>query len=180
MDKDHDFDLSSWDIAIEGGAVFGLEMQHPWSQHLLQGRKTIEVRNYELPPALVGRKIYIIESRPGRDGISVLGDSIELPDKDTSSSSSGDSSPLIAGWCIFDSIRIYTSQTAFEADEKQHLVSSTSGYAWQSGTTILYGWIVKDYHNHSDINSSTNETPSFCVAERRQRSIFELKKAELP
>lgn len=174
MDKDCDGDTSSWASAVDGGAVFGLEMQHPWSQHLLQGRKTIEVRNYELPTALIGKHIYIIESRPGRDGVSALGDRIEFP----AASSSGDSSPHIAGWCIFDSVQSYTSESAFEADEKQHLVSPTSGYAWQSGTTILYGWIVKEYHIHSEIDSSANETTPFRVAERRKRSIFELLKAE--
>ena len=176
-------DDTSWQSAVDGGAVFGLEMQHPWSQHLLCGKKTIEVRQYELPLALLGRTLYIIESRPGKDGISALGDRIDFRVGNASTSSSGsdgmknDSVVSIAGWCKFECIRKYTSQSQFEQDENRHLVSSTSGYAWQPGnTTNLYGWVVKDFYSFAGKSSTENDGNAYCRGERRKRSIFELYK----
>jgi hypothetical protein len=62
-------------------AVFGLEMQLPWSRHLLEGRKTIEVRSYPLPAELLGRRLYMLESQPRVDGVSTLGDKILSPEQ---------------------------------------------------------------------------------------------------
>lgn len=52
----------------------GLEMQRPWAGHLLEGRKTIETRQYDLPRALLNRRIEVLESRRGQDGVSSLGE----------------------------------------------------------------------------------------------------------
>ena len=52
----------------------GLEMQRPWAGHLLLGRKTIETRQYDLPRALLNRRIEVLESRKGEDGVSSLGE----------------------------------------------------------------------------------------------------------
>ena len=179
----HTSNNPSWITALPNGATLGLEMQHPWSRHLLEGRKTIEVRNYELPPALMGRKLYIIESPPGKDGVSALGDRIEF----AHNREGGGGGPRIVGWCRFDSIQTYTCQEDFEADEDRHLVSPNSGYAWQAGiTAMLYGWVVQechcffptadDKHSTNDNGSpmDTKEATQFRLAERRKRSLFEL------
>lgn len=55
---------------------FALEMQAPWAERLLDGEKTVETRGYPLPTGLVGRWIELIESQPGRDGVSALGDTV--------------------------------------------------------------------------------------------------------
>ncbi|CAM9380591.1 unnamed protein product, partial [Phaeothamnion confervicola] len=56
--------------------MVGLEMQQPWAQRLLAGEKTVETRAYPLPPGLVGRRIMIIQSDAGRDGVSALGNNV--------------------------------------------------------------------------------------------------------
>lgn len=56
---------------------FALEMQAPWAKRLLDGSKIVETRAYALPAGLVGRSIELIESQPGQDGISALGDTVE-------------------------------------------------------------------------------------------------------
>ena len=138
---------------------FGLEMQHPWSRHLLEGRKTIEVRNYTLPEPMIGQAIYIMETQQGTDNKSSLCDEIHL---------SCEPRCQIIGRCTFADIKEYKSKKEFETDQARHLVSPTSGYAWKEGTTkILYGWIVQEVH----MDSSTKQ---FVKAVRRKRSLFQL------
>ncbi|CAB9502550.1 expressed unknown protein [Seminavis robusta] len=151
-------------------AVFGLEMQLPWSRHLLEGRKSVEVRSYNLPPQLLGTKLYILESQPGTDGVSALGDQIKLHHN-----------VKIRGWCLFDAVKEYTTQSDFEVDEGRHLVSPTSGYAWKEGSTqVLYGWIAKEYELIGDNTQITNhEASHYKTAVRRKRSIFQLYKEDL-
>jgi len=164
---------------VNSKKYFGLEMQYPWSVRLLQGQKTIEVRNYKLPETLIGRKIFILESKQGNDGVSALDDTIELTPRESSTlaSTNGpatENAVRVAGWCIFDTIKCYKNKSDFEADESQHLVSPNSGYAWQpEKTTILYGWVVKEIV-HYENRGSERLAINFYRAERRRRSIFEL------
>ena len=162
----------SWPTNINEAATFGLEMQQPWSMHLLKGRKTIEVRNYLLPDPLIGRQIFIIESQSGQDGISALGDEIDLTDN-----CSDDALCRVVGWCEFGSIKEYKSSQDFQDDEAYHLVSRDSGYAWKEGkTNILYGWVVKEAGRFEDGHSKF----SFNYAVRRHRSIFQLSSNSKP
>jgi hypothetical protein len=154
-----------------------LEMQLPWSRHLVEGRKTIEVRSYPLPLELLGRKMYILESQPGTDGVSTLGDKIYLQ----SSSSNIDSCSQceIRGWSIFGSVKDYTSQEEFQADQVHHLVTPSSGYAWKEGTTkVLHGWVVTDCEVLEGISQPAIEADRYISAVRRKRSIFQLYKKE--
>lgn len=64
------------DVACWKTGRIALEMQAPWAKRLLDGRKTVETRGYPLPAGLVGRWIELIESQPGRDGVSALGDGV--------------------------------------------------------------------------------------------------------
>eukprot|EP01083_Nonionella_stella_P266451 901370_1 len=56
--------------------TIGLEMQQPWAQAVLEGRKSIEsIRNEIIsfvPSALIHRQIEILESKKGMDGVSAL------------------------------------------------------------------------------------------------------------
>jgi hypothetical protein len=158
-------------------AVFGLEMQLPWSRHILEGRKTIETRSYPLPLELLGRKLYILESQQGTDGISTLGDTIYL--QSSSNVDSCSSRCEIRGWCVFGSVKDYTSQEEFQADQVHHLVSSSSGYAWKEETTkVLHGWVVTDYEVLEGVSQPDNEADGYISAVRRERSIFQLYKKE--
>ena len=71
--------------------AFALEMQSPWAEALLSGSKTVETRAYDLPPALLRRKIHILQSPHGTDGVSSLDDEFRI-----------DSSVAqVTGWCVF-------------------------------------------------------------------------------
>ncbi len=155
---------------------FGLEMQHPWSRALLDGSKTIELRQYELPSPLLGRKIYIIETPVGIDGVSgIAGNCFQantcIPNDDDFDESTPNQEPRIIGWGIFSTVKQYTSPQDFCRDEHHHLVPSNSSYGWQnSGTNILYGWVVREYGR-----LSRNE---FSSGLRRFRSLFQLTRTK--
>ena len=164
--------VTMWDVT--NNATFALEMQQPWAKHLLEGRKTIEVRAYPLPPELIGTRIWILESQQGKDGVSGLGDRIELGYTPTAAAK-------IVGWCCFSSVKTYTQQADFEADETHHLVSSDSGYTWKQGKTQeLYGWVAGDCNlvENGEAMSTTEPLadPLFVLAVRRKRSLFQLYK----
>jgi alpha-ketoglutarate-dependent dioxygenase FTO len=146
--------------------MFGLELQSPWAEHLLQGEKTIETRSYDLPAALIGKRIDILRSVPGTAGVSALQNCIAL---------GSDASPAPVqrlGWCTFKRVIRYTDRTSFQADEESHLVKRGSGYAWKDGETkVVFGWVVGEYAmyngaDHVDFGESTS-------LERRMRSLFE-------
>ena len=156
---------------------FGLEMQYPWSRTLLDGRKSIEIRQYNLPSSLVGRKIYIIETPAGKDGVSGIVDnhfqidasSNECHKDKCCDGSTSKREPRILGWSIFSTVKQYKSQQDFCCDEKRHLVSINSKYGWQSGcTSILFGWVVSEYELCS------HDESIFCSGFRRHRSLFQM------
>ena len=158
--------------------AFGLEMQCPWSSSLLEGRKTIETRAYSLPEALLGRVVWIIETLTGTDGVSgIVGNHCHFTNDDkekairSSLSSSSDMvGPRVVGWCIFSSVKQYSSRCDFEQDEKYHLVPSQSKYGWNEGETKkLYGWIVSEYGLWSP-----RDDGRFQSGIRRFRSLFQL------
>jgi hypothetical protein len=150
-------------------------MQYPWSSALLDGRKTIETRRYELPQSLLGRKVYIIETPVGKDGESgILGDNFQncarLNDHandtcyDEWKSNKG---PRIVGWSIFSGVKQYKSQQDFCRDEKYHLVPYNSTYGWQNDDTdVLYGWVISQHGRDCDL--------FFTSGVRRYRSLFQL------
>lgn len=111
---------------------FALEMQAPWARRLLDGDKTVETRSYPLPAGLVGRSIEVMESKPGEDGVSSLGDTVEALCSGLS----------VVGRVTFSSSEAYSSRDAWAADESRHLVSPTSeGYGWK-GAESVFAWTV--------------------------------------
>lgn len=139
---------------------FGLEMQCPWARSLLDGHKTIETRAYNLPPALLGKKIAILETPQGQAGVSDMGDSINF---DTGESK-------IIGWCRFSGVRLYSNSQAFARDEKAHLVQPSSGFGWKEGATkLIYGWVVSERGGVDD-----GDALRYKSATRRLRSLYQL------
>jgi len=62
---------------------FGLELQHPYSEHILTGNKTIETRTYDIPKYLLSQgdssvRIAILETARGSDGVSSIPDRVKL------------------------------------------------------------------------------------------------------
>jgi hypothetical protein len=165
---------------------FGLEMQCPYAEHLLSGRKSIETRGYDLPTPLltkVGRdsdgyaeevRIDILESKSGQDGVSSIPDRVSLLTikdcHDDGLKLEASSTPFLVlkGWCTFSYSFRYTTREQFEADERKHLVTSNSGYGWNDERPI-YGWVV----GTSGVYNSDDKDCKY-IAERRMRSLFEI------
>ena len=151
--------------------TFGLEMQVPWAGALIDGRKTIETRSYDLPSALLNRRIVILESPKGQAGVSAMGDVINLTALDE------DSHPAMKpiGWCTFSKVIKYRNKKQFERDVSAHQVSSDSGYGWVEGrTNVIYGWVVSQCARFDDSDDDSPNT-RYKSAVRRKRSIYELE-----
>ena len=153
---------------------FALELQHPWAQEVLDGRKTIETRSYSLPLALRKRWIALLESPKGQPGVSGLGDLLDLTKN--GDGVVGAPSPRIVGWCLFDSNVVeYKTRKQFERDEGKHLVTRSSGYGWREGSTeVIYGWVVRKCRALDHHVSYPSQSIKYISATRRLRSLFEL------
>jgi len=156
---------------------FGLEMQDPFAGLLLDGKKTIETRAYDLPVSLIGKKVEVLESKSGKDGVSGLQDIIF-----DESVNNRDSKPSIqecisrVGWCKFEKVIKYNHQDHFEADESLHFVRKESGYGWKNGMTkVIYGWVVGEYFKYDKSFKLECDRPNLSSLTRRMRSLFELK-----
>jgi hypothetical protein len=141
---------------------YSLEVQIPWSQYLLDGRKTVETRSYKLPSELLNRRIAILQTPSGIAGISGLSDTVDLVKS---------SDCCIIGWVIFSSIKMYSSHAEFFADQNLHMVNENSSYGFKQGKEI-YGWIVESY------GSETFAYSKYKCATRIQRSIFQLHESQ--
>eukprot|EP00536_Pseudo-nitzschia_multiseries_P009455 jgi/Psemu1/325650/estExt_fgenesh1_pg.C_2640001 len=152
----------------ENDKVYGLELQKPWAGAVVDGKKLIETRSYTLPPSLIGRKIMIIESASGQAGVSGLGNHLSLSNQE------GDGTKVI-GWCIFSSVKKYTTGNEFRKEENLHLVTPDSGYGWKDGKMKqnIYGWVVTKYHRYKESSSSSDADTNFSGI-RRFRSLFQL------
>ncbi|KAL7527552.1 hypothetical protein ACHAWF_002224 [Thalassiosira exigua] len=172
-----------WADAASGRRRFGLELQAPFAERVLSGRKAIETRTYALPPALVSRRedggtrrveIDVLESARGRDGASSVPDRASL-----AAPGEGDETPSRIrrrGWCTFvDSFR-YESRERFEADADKHLVDPSSGYGWRPDRP-MFGWVVGERGVCEPDGGGGDEG---VVAVRRMRSLFEIVDTDTP
>ena len=143
---------------------FALEMQSPWAKLLLDKKKTIETRAYDLPSDLLGSKIDILQSKAGSTGVSSLPNVIET-------NASIDEVVERIGWFTVIQVITYNSKENFHNDEARHLVSKESGYGWKDGH-LLYGWVVGECGYYA------NEQQDMRRIKRRFRSLFEIDIAE--
>ena len=152
---------------------FGLEMQDPWARALLSGEKKIEIRAYDLPPALVGEQLLILESKPGKAGVSSLGNVI-------SSEDGIENYVRVLGHAVFNKVIEYKDRDSFEKDEKLHLVTRDSGYGWKEGKTkVIYGWVCSSMQLYP---APEVEAANVVALVRRMRSLYQVqpKRDELP
>lgn len=100
-----------------------LNVQAPWAELLISGRKTVETRNYRMPLKYIGVPILVFQT-PGRQ-------------KNVSRGAVG----LI--W--FLESFCYSSFEAFDEDYNRHLVAKDSpDFAWDtSSQKMKWGWPVK-------------------------------------
>jgi len=123
----------------------------------------IETRNYDLPKALVGQRIQILETDSGEDGKSGLGDFIPGEEVEANASLN------IVGWVVFNRVIEYRCGSEFEADEEKHLVTKCSNYGWNAEKKVIYGWVVSMY-GKCGIEMKTGAHSIV----RRMRSLYEL------
>ena len=105
--------------------ISGLNVQWPWSELLLTGKKTIETRNYPIPKKHIGVPIALIET-PGKKGRR----------------KGNISEARIVGVIVFAECYRYTSRNAWMKDSKKHLVSPTDDFAFKKGKE-KWAWVVK-------------------------------------
>ena len=102
----------------------GLNIQWPWSELLLTGKKTIETRNYPLPEWLKNQPVAIIET-PGKKR--------------------KDFKARIVGVIVFNDCKEYTTQKSWNADYSKHLVDPDDlQFKFVTGLRKC-GWIVGKY-----------------------------------
>ena len=113
---------------------FALEVQFPYSRLILNGKKSIETRSYPLPDDLRGTRIFLLESLPGEDGVSRLGDNIAGSQEGLS----------LVGEIFISKFKEYVSENEWGSDRGEHMVPKESIYEWaptESGRR--YGWIIE-------------------------------------
>lgn len=139
---------------------YALEVQAPFSTYILEGKKCIETRAYALPPALLHRPIYLLESQPGTDGVSSVDNFIPAQVAaghtwiGNSESTGGTCSNVrIIGTVVFTSCTQYTSQAQFDADRSKHLVPVGSVYDYSINTnTHRFEQNINDIKTHPIIS----------------------------
>lgn len=155
----------SWTGFSDQTKTFALEMQQPWATKLLENLKTIETRQYPLPPSLVNVRIKVIASQSNLPGVSVLkGNIFRSSDSNVSSSIS------VIGWVKFSGSRVYEDKNTFEGDVDKHLVTRESGYGWKEDTEVVHSWVV------GECGVYEGEEEKDFVMVRRLRSIFEIER----
>jgi hypothetical protein len=167
--EDNSGNTQCWQGWTDKERRFGLEMQHPYSELLVDGAKSIESRSYPLPEALLDTKIEILQSEKGQDGISSVPNRVTLHKSTDNDNYSSSQSPLKRiGWVTFSACIQYTREE-FESDREKHLVDPNSGYCWNDERP-MFGWVVGSYHKQEKADGENVDT----VAIRRMRSLFEV------
>ncbi len=103
----------------------GINIQYPWSELLVTGKKTIETRSYPLPKKFINIELAIIET-PGKEGKKF-----------------GITKARIIGTIIFSGSKKYESKLAWTKDYNKHLVTETDPMYSFDSNKPKYGWIVE-------------------------------------
>ena len=100
----------------------GINIQAPWAQAIISGRKVIETRLYPMPVKWIGQPLAIIET-PGKTGRFTR---------------------RIAGVVIFDQSWCYTDRAAFARDQAQHLVAPDHPvFGWRDDSQPKWAWPIQ-------------------------------------
>ncbi|MEW6056154.1 MAG: hypothetical protein AB1540_06030 [Bdellovibrionota bacterium] len=109
----------------------GLNVQWPWSQLILEGKKTIETRSYPLPSSYRGMPIAVIET-PGQDPSSPV------------------RTAQIIGIVIFSDSFQYTTHRAWLRDQQHHLVPEGHKLFGYKKSKTKWGWRIKSIQTFSE------------------------------
>ena len=111
-------------MASKSKTIPGINIQWPWSDHIVQGRKSIETRTYKMPDKFKGVEMAIIET-PGPHG-----------------KKNGVKKARIVGTVTF-SESIQYSRSTWVKDYNKHLVDTKDPqFAWDTKVE-RWGWIIQ-------------------------------------
>ena len=96
----------------------GINIQYPISSLILSGEKSIETRTYPIPEKFINKEMAFIET-PGPKGKFKA---------------------RIVAIITFSKCHKYSNKKEFYADEKKHLVSKDSTWAWKDKNK--WGWHI--------------------------------------
>lgn len=106
-------------------SVPGINIQWPWSELIVSGKKSVETRSYPIPAKYVGVELAIIET-PGANG----------------KRAAGISTARIVGTVVFSSCYPYRSLSHWEREVDLHRVDkSDPHFAYTSGKP-RWAWVV--------------------------------------
>ena len=117
----------------------GLNIQWPFSQLILAGIKTVEVRGYDLrykyPNVLPGEEVWLIET-PGSSK------ALESAISDRMDMGQSPKRAQIVGTVIFSNAEKYADVNAFRADARRHCIAERGDKDWD-GSGDKYAWQVE-------------------------------------
>lgn len=100
----------------------GLNIQAPWANLIVSGRKVIETRFYPMPAKWIGQPLVIIET-PGK---------------------SGTYKRRVAGFVCFARSWCYPDRASFAADHAKHLVDADDPiFGWQNDNKPKWAWPIQ-------------------------------------
>jgi hypothetical protein len=152
--------------------IYALEVQSNFSNEIINGRKTIETRDYPLPVSLINQPILLLESQHvhGQEGISAL------PDIITPDVVKNKYNLSIIGIIYISECFQYTTEGQWDTDRVKHLVPLDSNYNWSPDSNkSKYGWCIAIVDKY-DSSTSTTATSSICIPNhmvRVYRSLFD-------
>lgn len=104
----------------------GINIQWPWSELLISGKKTIETRGYPLPERLAGKQLALIET-PGKKGRK----------------EAGIVSARIVGTITFKKSYMYGSKKDWTKEYDLHLVPENDIVYGYTAQKPKWGWVVE-------------------------------------
>ncbi|KYG67621.1 hypothetical protein AZI85_17225 [Bdellovibrio bacteriovorus] len=105
--------------------IQGINIQWPWSELLVSGKKTVETRSYPLPARLIDTELAIIET-PGPNG----------------KRAAGITKARIIGTITFTRSYKYKTKTHWRSEYEKHLVSPDDSLFGYRQEKEKYGWVV--------------------------------------
>jgi len=132
--------------SLDDDETLGLEVQKPYASLLVDGEKTTDVRGYALDATCVGKRVYVVETSGGVEGVPVLGTGETNVAEDGRVSSTPGGVARVIGWVVFEACVEYEDAEAFHEDAGRHLVDATSKYAFGNGPNgaRYFGWRVAE------------------------------------
>ncbi len=109
-------------------SIPGLNIQWPWSELLISGKKTVETRSYPIPEKYIGQELAVIET-PGPKGKKLAG--IEKA--------------RIIGTITFKESYQYKSKSHWLKEKGKHLVNSDDPLYNYKSDKQKWAWVVDSY-----------------------------------